>query len=66
MDIDFDPVVTTIASSTTDNLVTFSPVFLLIGGILLAFITMAVLVSIVTGRPVQSPFDDDMDDQNRV
>jgi len=61
MDIDFQPVANQIASGTTGYLGTFSPVFLLIGGLILAVIVGAVLISMLTGRRV-AVFDDDDDD----
>lgn len=54
MDLDFDTVVSIISSSTTSYVSEFSPVFLLIGGILLAFGVMAMLVSMLTGRDYSS------------
>jgi len=61
MDINFQPVADTIASGTTNYIATFSPVFLLIGGLILAIIVGAVLISFFTGRRV-SVFDENDDD----
>lgn len=64
MDLPFGTVVNVIAGSTTGYMSTFAPVFLLIGGILLAFIAMAILISIITGTPI-NPFAEN-DDDDRV
>lgn len=65
MNLDFASVANIITASTTSYISEFSPVFLLMGGILLAFIVMAMLVSFLTGRSYTSvvpDFDDDMAD----
>lgn len=54
-----------IASSTTSYLGVFSPIFLLIGGIILAFGIMAYLVGFLTGNrePIETiDFDNDLAD----
>ena len=58
MDIGTTEITNIIIASTTDYLVTFSPVFLLMGGLLLAFVVIAFLISSITGRKVNF-FDDD-------
>lgn len=65
MDIGISNIVPIIASSTTDYLVIFSPVFLLIGGLLLALGVMFFLINVITGRnnPIDVPeFDFDLAD----
>lgn len=59
MDIGSSQIVAVIASSTTSNFAVYSPVFLLIGGLLLAFVVMAALVQILRGQPVGNIFADD-------
>jgi len=49
MPIDFD-FVGTIASSTTEYFGTFSPLFEMIGGLVLAFVVMAFIVSLFARR----------------
>jgi len=60
MDLGISTVPAIVASSTTSYLVQFSPVFVLIGGIVLAFVVISYLISILTGRDV-NPFDDGQD-----
>jgi len=48
--IDGGAIVATIASSTTDYLGQFSPVFLLMGGILLAVGVLYFLIGVITGN----------------
>lgn len=57
-------VATTIASGTTAYLVTFSPVYILMGGLLLGFIIMGALIAMITGR--RSDYFDENDDDDRV
>lgn len=52
MDIGTTEITAVIANSTTDYLATFSPVFLLIGGLLLAVIITFWLIAIISGKPV--------------
>lgn len=47
MDIGINQIVTEIASSTSSYLVTFSPLFLLVGGIILAFGIISALIGFV-------------------
>jgi hypothetical protein len=51
MDIGTSEITAVIASSTTSYLGVFSPVFLLIGGLLLAVIIVIFLISLISGRP---------------
>lgn len=65
MDIGIQNIVDQIASSTTGYLVTFSPVFLLMGGLILAFGVMSVLLGFIgknDNNVAYNPFDDDDDD----
>ena len=52
-------VVDIVASGTTSSLVTFSPLFEFVGGLVLAIIIISLLVSIITGRAVGG--DDDFE-----
>jgi hypothetical protein len=66
MDIGAAGIVSWIASSTNQSLVTYSPIFLLIGGIVLAFIVMTFLVGILT-RNVEGGIDGiDLDDTMEI
>jgi len=67
MDIGTSQITEIIASSTTSYLGVFSPVFLLIGGLLLAVIIVFWLIAIVSGRPVNfsGVFGDDDDDEKK-
>lgn len=59
MDIGTEQIVATIASSTTGYLVTFSPLFLFIGGLVLAVVVIYMLLSIFKKDKDQDfdPFD---------
>lgn len=60
MDIGISEIVPVIASGTTQYLATYSPLFLLVGGIILAIGIVAVLISFLTRRKVDV-FDTDDD-----
>lgn len=49
MDIGIAQIVDQISSSTTSYLVTFSPLFLFIGGVILAMVVLALLVQTIFG-----------------
>lgn len=59
MDIGIIQIVSVIASGTTQYLATYSPLFLFIGGIILAIGIISVLISLLTKKKVDV-FDDDM------
>lgn len=58
MDIGASQIVSQIASGTTQYLAVYAPVFLLIGGIILAIGIIGVLITMVSGRKIET-FDDD-------
>lgn len=58
MDIGVSNIVPVIASGTTQYLAVYSPVFLLMGGLILAIGIVAVLISLLTRRRVDV-FDQD-------
>lgn len=60
MDIGATQIATQIASGTSEYFVVYSPIFLLVGGIILAFGIMGFLVSIFTGKKVDVFQDDDV------
>jgi len=60
MDMGGAQIASIVVGSTSGYFETFSPIFLLIGGLLLAFVVLAVLASLVVGRKI-SIFDDDED-----
>lgn len=61
MDVGATQIVNWIASSTTSNLSVYSPVFLLIGGIVLAFIVISFLVALLTGGGIGGVDNDSID-----
>jgi len=50
MDIGAAGILAWVASSTNQSLVTYSPIFLLIAGLILAFVVIYYVLGIVTGR----------------
>lgn len=60
MDIGSANIVTQIASGTTQYLAVYSPIFLLIGGLVLGIGIIATLISILTKKPVDIFNDDDI------
>lgn len=63
MDIGINEITNIIASSTTNYLVVFSPIFLLMGGLILAIVVTFALISIFTQKKIDIPvFDDDLAD----
>jgi len=50
MDLGIEPITGIVASGTTDYLVQFKGIFLLVGGIVLAFVILTMLVAIVRGE----------------
>lgn len=59
MDIGISSIVTVIVDSTTDYLAVYSPIFLLIGGIILAIGVVSVLISLFSKKKVDVFGDDD-------
>lgn len=57
LDLGMDQVVLTIASSTSGYLVTFAPLFLFIGGLVLAIVVLFKLVSFINPGYKNSDFD---------
>lgn len=65
MDIGIQNIVDIIVASTTDYLVVFSPVFLLMGGIVLAMVVIFALIGFIPGKTAQIPDHGfDMDEFN--
>lgn len=60
MDIGASQIVTQIASGTTQYLSVYAPVFLLMGGIILAIGIIGVLISFLTGKKIDTFRDDDI------
>jgi len=50
MDIGGSQIVTTIASSTTNYFEVYSPIFLLVGGLVLAMVVIGALIDMVTQK----------------
>lgn len=68
MDLGLETVPGIVASGTTAYLAQFSPIFLLIGGLMLAVVTIALLLGVFFKRSVDPfadlpEFDDDLADE---
>lgn len=61
MDIGISNIVPIIAQSTTDYLASFSPLFLFIGGLILAFVVISAILGFLPG----TKNNDDMFDERR-
>ena len=61
MDIGIQQITTQIASSTTGYLVTFSPIFLLVGGLILAIVVIASLLGFMPNSKKSSGRDGEYD-----
>lgn len=61
MDVGAAEIVNWIASSTTSNLNVYSPVFYLIGGLVLAFVVITFLISLLTRGGTEGVDNEGMD-----
>lgn len=66
MDIGAAGIVSWIASSTNSSFVTYEPIFLLIGGLVLALMVMGVLISLFTGGGNGGIDSMDLDDSMEI